>query len=240
MSTNFSDRHFFRSFPRPKAGELAASTLNRGLAILAFMKESGLVLAPEIVEWDVKTISPAFPPLRILQQRACFTELSTSELPTHSAIFGPISLQIDLAKLRNAGATPVIYVPQGTASSVHSLIGTFCANGIFHTKHVLSQLNALKEIGDPSLAEKKFGMPLMPNATIDMQIRDPATGVIIETFPIQTSDALKVIKYINYNAIPFDHSIGLLNVCLNMFYPTDNAHTGDALARAKLEFFRAN
>jgi hypothetical protein len=113
MSKNHPhNRHFFHSFPRPKAGEQEDATLERGLRILAAMKEIGLVLAPEIVEWDVGSITSGREQLRFLQRRASFTELSVAELAAHSKTFGPIALSFDIGKLREAGATPVIYVAQ--------------------------------------------------------------------------------------------------------------------------------
>ena len=51
--SDIGNRSFFHSFPRARKGEPAEATLNRGLGILAFMKQVGLVLAPETVHWDI-------------------------------------------------------------------------------------------------------------------------------------------------------------------------------------------
>ena len=222
------DRYFFHSFPRPKKDESEDATLERGLKILAFMKDFGLVLAPEIVDWDVSLISGGAEQLQILQRRACFTELSTDELPGHSAIFGPLALSFDLAKLRSAGAIPAIYVPQGVEASTLSQIGTFCVRGAYHTQHVLSQFQDLKEQSDPELAAKKWGMPVDPNYTLNLQNTDSACN-IVATYTIPASNVRNVLQHVGFNNIPFDHSIGVLNLFLNMFYPTDNTHTGDEL-----------
>jgi hypothetical protein len=223
-----NDRRLFHSFPRSRGTESKNATLERGLRILAFMKEFGLVLAPEIVEWDVKLISGGAEELKILQRRACFTELSVLELPTHSAIFGPISLSFDVAKLRTAGATPVIYVPQGVEASGLSYIGTFCARGTYHTQQVLRQLEYLKEISDPARVAEKFKLPVEPNYALTLQNSDSA-GNIVATYTVPAANVRNVIQYLGFNSIPFDHSIGVLEVFLNIFYPTDNAHTGDDL-----------
>jgi hypothetical protein len=229
MSIDFAhDRRFFHSFPRPKKDESEDDTLERGLNILVYMKEVGLVLAPEIVEWDVSVVSGGAEQLKILQRRACFTELSISELPAHSATFGPIALSFDLAKLRGAGATPVIYVPQGVEASALSQIGTFCARGAYHTQGVLRQLELLRELSVPALAAKRFGMPVGPNYELNLQNSDSA-GNIVATYTIPASNVRDVLQHVGFNSIPFDHSVGVLNVFLNMFYPTDNAHTGDEL-----------
>jgi hypothetical protein len=99
------------------------------------MKEVGLVLAPELVNWDVSAISGGAEQLHILQRRACFTELSATELVAHSAIFGPVAMSFDIARLRGAGATPVIYVPQGVeetalpANTAAPVLGSRSASG---------------------------------------------------------------------------------------------------------------
>jgi hypothetical protein len=38
-----------------------------------------------------------------------------------------------------------------------------------------------------------------------------------------------MMKHIGYRNIPFDHSIGMLSVFLNIFYPTDNTYSGELL-----------
>jgi len=229
MSLNAAhDRHFFHSFPRPKADESKEATLERGLNILSFMKECGLVLAPEIVDWDVGLISGGAEQLRILQRRACFTELSTGDLPKHAEIFGPIALSFDLAKLRSAGAIPAIYVPQGLESSALSQLGTFCVRGAYHTQHVLRQLNDLKMQSDPAFVAKKTRMPVNPTYNLDLGNTDSA-GNIVAQYTIPASNVQNLLQYVSFNNIPFNHSIGVLNMFLNMFYPTDNEHTGNEL-----------
>jgi hypothetical protein len=117
MSSN--DRFFFHTFPRPGQGESAQATLDRAINILSFMKEAGLVLAPEIVNWELPLQDGGVEHLSILQRRACFTELSIGELDRHATTFGPISLSFNIDKLRAAGLTPIVYVPQG-AGLAHS------------------------------------------------------------------------------------------------------------------------
>jgi hypothetical protein len=228
MSKFANDRLFFHSLPRPKAEESADVTLERGLQILAFMKEIGLVLAPEVVEWDVSVVSGGHEHLHILQRRACFTELSIAELPGQSAIFGPISLAFDIAKLRAAGAHPVIYVPQGIESGGLSHIATFCARGAYHTKLVLAQLENLRELSDPDLAAKRLGMPVAPNFSINLQNVD-ATGKVVADYPTAADTVRHVLSHVGFNSIPFLHSIGILDIYLNLFYPTDNPYRTDEL-----------
>ena len=222
------DRRFFHSFPRPKANEPESKTLERGLSILALMKDVGLVLAPEVVNWDVSVISGGAEKLCTLQRRACFTELSVAELVTHSTIFGPIALTFDIAKLRGAGATPVIYVPQGSMESVLSQIGTFCVRGAYHTRYVLQRLQELKEMSDPVAAATRFGQPVAQDYKLTLKNSD-ATGNIVAEYDVPASHIQHTLQHVGFNNIPFDHSVGILSVFLNMFYPTDNTHTGDQL-----------
>jgi hypothetical protein len=220
-----SDRYFFHSFPRPKADELAANTLERGLLILEFMKQIGLVLAPEIVKWSIDIGGGAKDEFSILQQRACFTELETTQLPAHNIVFGPISLSFDIGKLRAAGAMPVIYVPQGVMDNPLSQIGVFAVRGAYHTKYVYERLQALKEICDPQIAVRKFGQPL---DKIFLKNHDP-TGKVVAEYEVPASNINDLMQHIGYRNIPFDHSIGVLSILASMFYPTDNTYAGDQL-----------
>jgi hypothetical protein len=222
------DRLFFHSFPRPKAAESEEDTLERGLGILGFMKKVGLVLAPEIVDWDVSVISGGAERLHILQRRACFTELSLSELTAHNTMFGPIALSFNVSALRSAGATPVLYVPQGIADNPLSQIGTFCVRGAYHTQHVLRHLERLRETSDPILAAKRFSMPVDPNYKLSLQNTDSA-GNVVASYEVLASDVANIFQHVSLNNIPFDHSIGTVGIFINMFYPTDNTHTGDQL-----------
>lgn len=84
---NAESRFVFHSFPRPLGGESEDDTLARGLKILALMKRIGLILAPEVVHWDMTVLTPDAPPVDLLQSRASFTELAFSELTRHSEVF---------------------------------------------------------------------------------------------------------------------------------------------------------
>lgn len=187
-------RSFFHCFPRPKRGEQKDQTLARGLSILAFMKRVGLILAPEIVHWDVSILSPEAPPVNLLQRRISFTELALSELTEHSAIFGPISFSVDIAKLRAFGAIPVIYVPQGSAGNPFTQIPTFCVNGMHHTKYVLSQLQQLKEASDRDRLSAHFKMPVVPECTITLKNTD-ASGKGVAEYNFRISEVADVLKY---------------------------------------------
>jgi hypothetical protein len=221
-------RHFFHSFPRPRAGEDRQDTIKRGLKILSLMKDVGLVQAPEVVSWDVSAMTAGKETLQILQRRACFTELALSELDKHSQTFGPFALSFNIEELRIAGAMPVVYVPQGSVESPLSLLGQFAVRGAWHTHYVLRQLQDLKEASDPVSAQQRFGRPLLPDATITLRNPD-ASGSTVAEDVVPASHVDAVMKYVGFNNIPFDQSVGVLSIFLNMFYPTDNTHVGEIL-----------
>ena len=85
------ERFFFHSFPRPKAGE---QPLEKGLQMLAFMKEIGLVLAPEVVKWNASSLSTNEEEVQILQRRACFTEIARSEFLSTAGPSGRFLLRL--------------------------------------------------------------------------------------------------------------------------------------------------
>ena len=182
------------------------------------MKEAGLVLAPEIVKWKLPLQGGGVEHLAILQRRACFTELSVGELDRHATTFGPISLSFNIDRLRAAGLTPVIYVPQGEGIGSLSQMSTFCVKAAWHTRYVLERLQDLKVASNPTSALEKVGYPLSPNATLQLKNTDPE-GKIVADYTIPASNVDAVMKHIGYRNIPFDHSIGMLSVFLNIFYP---------------------
>lgn len=222
-----TQRQLIHSFPRPKIGEEESATLDRALNILALIRDIGLILAPESLEWNLQQLVPGQGPLRILQRRLCLTELAAEELPDHSKVFGPLALSFDNAKLRDAGAMPVVYIPQGLSTPL-SLIGTFCVNGTHHTKYVLEQLQQLKSLSNPQGATQAFSRTVVPDYTLNLQNTD-ARGQVVASHTVPASHVQHVLQYVGFNNIPFDHSIGILSVFLNMFCPTDNLHLNEPL-----------
>lgn len=222
------DRFFFHSFPRPKHGEAQDAVQQKGLKILNFMRNTGLVLAPEIIDWDISGIVSGDEKLKLLQQRLCFTEISTEELPERSKHFGPFAISFETGVLRTIGATPVIYIPQGVKDQILSQIGTFAVRGAYHTRHVLQQLQGLKENCDRDELSKKHSLPIAENCTINL-INTGSKGEVVHSYTIPIDNVQAMLKHLGFNNIPFDHSVGILNLFLNMFYPTDNNHADQEL-----------
>lgn len=215
------------SFPRPRAGDSPEIAQERAISVLAQIRKMGFVLAPELIEWDLSAIGSNKAPLQILQRRLCFTEIEPAELVNHSASFGPIALAFDTDKLRDAGAMPVIYAPQGLSSGL-SQIAVCCVNGIRHTKAVNSLLHQLKELSDPNIVAKTHGCLAQPDYTLDLK-NTGSDGDVVSSCSIPATQMRQLLQYVGFNKIPFDHSIGVLEVFLNMFCPTDNMHSGEVL-----------
>ncbi len=224
------------SFPRPKRGESPSSTMDRAILILRSIREVGLVLAPEVIDWDLEKMVPGSQPLRLLQKRLCLTEISPSELSEHSKIFGPLAITFDAEKAREAGALPVIYIPQAGSTSL-SLLGLFCVNGAHHTKAVLGQLQQLNEWTDPEEAKKAFGNPLADDCLFTLNNSD-AAGEIVASHEVPAIQIRRVLQHVGFNNIPFEHSIAVLGVFLNMFCPTDNLHQNEKFGYYKQREWR--
>jgi hypothetical protein len=226
------DRYFYHSFPRPKAGESRESTVNRGLQILAFMREVGLILAPEVVTWNAGALSLDDEKIQILQKRACFTELSVHELRVHAEKFGPISLEFKISDLRRSGAMPVIYAPQGIDESLPSLLATFIVRGAWHTEKLLRSLDNLKAASDPKRVPGLLGLPVNtpvdPSYKINLQSLHPE-GRIENAHEVSADAVRRILDFVGYRSIPFDHSIAFLDIIMNIFYPTDNIYSGEIL-----------
>jgi hypothetical protein len=220
-------RQFFHSFPRLGKNETAEAHADRACAILEYMKEVGLVLAPELVTWEVPGAAGT-QSLPMLQRRACLTELSDRELAPHAAQFGPVTLVFNIERMRRLGAMPVIYAPQLLTPNDLSFLSVFTVNAVHHTDAVLGQLEILRNASDPTRAQQNFGHPLAPNATLDLQNTD-AAGNVVARYQIPAGHVDAVMKHVGFNNIPFDHSRAALHVFLNMFYPADNAYVGEQL-----------
>ena len=145
------------SFPRPRAGEPLRELFARGWGILRAIQRTGLILAPEVVEWTTPVSIGSLSPIRILQQRICFTELHRSELPAHAERFGPYAIEFDVTTLRRSGALPVIYMPQALSEHDHlALLGPLIVNHLGHIERTLRSLNDLHQLTDLDYVRKRF------------------------------------------------------------------------------------
>lgn len=123
---------------------------------------------------------------------------------------------------------PVIYAPQGLPGHPASVIAEFCVKAAAHTKGVLESLNSLKRVAVAMASGTYNGKPIAQDATIDLGNVTP-DGTPVNQFKIKPADLAALMKHIGYRNIPFSHSIAMLGIYENMFYPTDNTHSDDLL-----------
>jgi hypothetical protein len=233
MQSEMSDetRHFYHSFPRPRTGETRSDVVERGLAILRSIARSGLILAPEIVEWKTPVSIGSRSPIRLLQQRACFTELSLKDLPDHAARFGPFGLEFDILALRRAGALPVIYMPQSLTEHDHlALLGPIIVSHLGHIKYLLEQLSGLAQLGDPEHIKKNFlgATHIADNCVLTLTNGDAARGTV-QTFQVPWSTIRDFLSYVGFENAPFAAMSGVASITQSLFYPTDDEHVDERL-----------
>jgi len=116
MSDRPRERYFYHSFPRRSEGE---NEIDKGLQILRSIVKSGLLLTPEQTSWQEPVSGGGLSePWKVIQKRACFTELATTELKRHSDVFGRFALEFEIQGLRQLGAIPVFYFPRASTDDI--------------------------------------------------------------------------------------------------------------------------
>ncbi len=226
-------RYFYHSFPRPHANETRDETVGRGLAILQSMAQLGLILAPEIVEWHAPAGgslgSPS--PIRLLQQRICFTELSRPEVDEHSRRFGSFALEFEIETLRRIGALPVIYMPQALSEHDHlALIGLFVVSHLGHIDYTLKQLHFLGQHRDPAFIQKTYpgATRLDENAMFNLGNTDQSGGIVQES-QVPWSAIRNLLDFVGFRNAPFHAMTGVTSILQSLFYPTDDDHVDERL-----------
>jgi hypothetical protein len=141
----------YHSFPRFASSH--DNELEVGWDVLISILDRGLILTHEKIRFPFVTQkSIDFGSGSIVDQlRCCFTFLSTSELPRHSATFGAYSLEFDVAALREIGAFPVIYIPQPLVDGQHhvrevSIIGNQLVHQLRDAAILLEELIGLQTV----------------------------------------------------------------------------------------------
>ena len=222
-------RFFYHSFPRPSDEDSRGITIQKGLAILRLIKQTGLVLAPEIVEWHTPISIGSPSPIRLLQQRICFTELSRSELNEHSRRFGPFAVEFDIMQLRRVGALPAIYMPQALSEDHFSLIAPFIVSHMSHINHTLERINDISQYKHPDYIKRNHGVTeIGENCEFTLRNTD-ASGGIAQEFKIPWSAIRDFLSYVGFENAPFDAMMGAVSIAQSLFYPTDDEHVDQQL-----------
>ena len=227
-----AERAFYHSFPRVKPSDTEEFQIAKGLAILKAVRDVGLVLAPEIVEWSIPQIDGTTKVIRNRQVRICFTELSLSELPGHAKTFGPFSMEFDIEALRQFGILPVIYVPQMVKGDrLLSSFGPVIVWMLENARGTMDLLEQLRAMSDPvdavELARKIHPevTRLDPKCVLTLHNVDEKKK-LVNQFTIQASVVRQLLQYLNYRTAPFANMRGAIWAAQNLFYPTDD-HVND-------------
>ena len=224
-------RHFYHNFPRPRREESRQDILDRGWAVLKSIRRTGLILAPEVVEWSTPVSIGSPSPVRLVQRRICFTELLRSEVRKHAARFGPFALEFGVTALRRAGALPVIYVPQAMSARDHrTLLGPFVVSHLGHIGHTLEQLQSLRQFGDPTwiAANVPGAKEMAADCVVNLRNGDESRGTVQE-FQVPWSAIRDFLKFLSFENAPFDAMNGAISIAQSLFYPSDDDHTGEEL-----------
>lgn len=218
---------FFHSFPRfSSAGP--DDELRTGLLVLRSILASGLLLCPERIFFPFTergtggTSSGSF----VYQTRASFTYLRKSEIFKHSCVFGAFSLEFDIAKLRRAGAIPVVYIPQPVTSNSRTGYDHF-ANNIVHQLRDASTL--LSEIHDVMQHFEAADRGRLPEITVHenghcVALDVPSVHFILNYLRGEKGNLINIHSY--------------LEAFANLFYHVDSAREHVYFRGVDLEYYR--
>ena len=224
-------RFFYHSFPRPRPSETPSQTADRGWAIFQSMEKLGLVLAPEVVEWDDPVGLGTPSPIQVLQRRICFTELSPQELGRHSTRFGPFALEFDTTALRRIGALPVIYMPQALSAQDHlAMLGPFVVGHLGQIRASLQKLNDLDQLDNLEYMQSQYpgASSIADDCLVTLSNGDESRGVVQE-FKVPLKTIRGVLNYLGFETAPFNAMIGATSIAQAIFYPTDDDHQNQEL-----------
>lgn len=222
------ERRFYHSFPRRQPADGADAVNREALAILRAVKEIGIVLAPEVVQWSIPQIDGTQKVIRNRQVRICFTELSQPELSAHSETFGEFSLEFDVDVLRRLGVLPVIYVPQMAPGD--TLLSSFGPVIVWMFENARGTLDLLDQLAMLSNPERALDFArqtnpevhtVAPEYTIQLSNQNEK-GERINPFEVRGDVVRRILDFLNYRTAPFALMRGAIWAAQNLFYPTDD------------------
>jgi hypothetical protein len=224
-------RKFFHSFPRPRHSDTPEALNGRGLAILRLIKDIGLIIAPETVEWHVPLQDGTQRSIKYDQLRICFTELHESELSQHAQRFGPFALEFELGRLRQMGALPVIYMPQQVSTGDLSAIGPILVMEIHHVEATIRMLEQLRVNTNERelLAANPGATHVAPECIVNLRNTEE-DGTTTNDFAIPIGAIRDVLTFIGFKNAPYAEMMNALGYAKSLFYPTDDAIHDEALA----------
>jgi hypothetical protein len=214
------ERFFYHSFPR--RGASTADENDKGCKILEAIRDFGLLLTPQLIEWNQPNVGRpprAFP---VLQKRVCFTELNPFELPQHAQKFGHFALEFEIDTVRRLGAVPVFYVPQPTSEAARdgSALGTALLAIAMDSHVVIGRMACLDQLFKGSApVEEHF------NFNVGFARSPDGRG----NYRLNRDEAKNFLAAIGHAVTPWDNLRDGALALLNFFHPTDNVKRDQAL-----------
>lgn len=208
--------HCYHSFPRPRHdnSDQHGELLSRGLGILRSIRDMGLVLAPEVVEWSYPPDTLGVPPPhRILQRRISFTVLRNDELGGHAAQFGPFAIEFTIEGLLSCGALPVMHVPEVTRrEDKHAFTGQFAAIQAGQMAGLINSLIGLQKGVDMA---KAHGLE-------KITLNNPG-----RTFEVPTEGALALLDWLAFERAQPKEMIAATTILRSLMYPSGSERRSD-------------
>ena len=223
-------RKFFHSFPRLRPSDTPETLNARGLAILRLIRDIGLIVAPEIVEWHVPLQGGTQRSIKYDQLRICFTELHETELRQHAQRFGPFALEFEIGRLRQMGALPVIYMPQQVSTGDLSAIGPMLVMEIHHVEATIRMLELLRVNTNERelLARNPGATHVAPECVVNLRNTEE-DGSTTNDFAIPIGAIRDVLTFIGFKNAPYAEMMNALGYAKSLFYPTDDTIHDEAL-----------
>ena len=183
---------------------------------MRLMKEMGLLLTPEIIEWpEVQPDGSLSEPWYVAQKRCCFTELAPAELPQHAEVFGHFALEFEIQVLRSLGAIPVFYLPRTSeANGGLEAMATALVAGIGQLEVLFDRLSQLEGL-------------VRSNPHKDERLLVTENGIVTHDTRCSVGEAEELLSFLTEGLPPALSLHAILKTMSGFFYPTEDLRYTD-------------
>ena len=191
--------------------------------MLSSVRDSGLLLTPEIVPWNYPHADGSVPRVeRILQRRVCFTELVPSELQGHAVEFGRFALEFTTHNVRKLGGIPVFYIPTLAQTEGATLedLGAMLVIQLLDAKRLADRISVVNDTfnRNKAVSEIEFCFNFAENPKAEGK------------FKLQAEEAKRTLAAVTHGITPSPMLGEGINAALSFFYPADNHHHSKELS----------
>jgi hypothetical protein len=214
------ERYFYHSFPR--RGASTVDEIEKGCKILAAICDFGLLLTPQLIEWEQPSVGDGPPrTFPVLQKRVCFTELSPPELPAHAERFGHFALEFDIDVIRSLGAVPVFYIPQPAKAGAD---GSAIATGL-----LAIAADCWAVVQRMAFLDRMFKGPVPVQEKFSMEVGFASSPDGKGKYTIDRDAAKNFLAAVGHAVTPWTDLENGAYGLLNFFHPTDNVRSDRTL-----------